>query len=202
MAASSNFIFDGKKSKLERCTLGASLPDPYWCDQYNHGEGKEIVWWLDFRAAASEHKGEIIAPTIDIDGLPVTLSSWKQLARTSVQWKKPINPATDERYGLTYVFDHQLITACTVEFRSRRRNRFKVLVEGRDARRKRFSIEAMIPFQGVRVGATTNETASQIESRLGEILDLAELKAGPLQADGANYDSGVGMASMSFEPVL
>ncbi|NQU37520.1 MAG: hypothetical protein HQ526_08015 [Actinobacteria bacterium] len=101
---------------------------------------------------------------------------------------------------MTYVYDHNLITQATVEIGSRRLNKFRVSVTGKDDEGQSFDISAPLPFEGVHVSASDRDSAAIIKARLSEVLDISNLSASRFTLDGNKYNSGVEMATMSFKP--
>ena len=200
MPARSTFKLDGHRFAFKSCSIMAYLGDPYWCDKYNNGAGKELSWGMEFCADSINLNDEFVAPQIDIDALPVDLKNWHQLSGVSVKGVKPINPRTEERYGMVYMYGHNQITKCTIHIRSRRLSRFRVSVSGRDEEGHTFEVDASVPFWGVRVGASEHDSAKTVTARLSDVLDVSNLTASRFKLRGHRYDSGVEMASMVFKP--
>ena len=73
--------------------ISAVLPDPYWCDTYNQGRGKDMVWEI-FLYYEDDLPIEFRA------GLGIKVNSWEEIDGFSTKWDKPINPILREGYGM------------------------------------------------------------------------------------------------------
>ena len=101
------FVFDGREYILARAEIVGVLPDPYWCDTYNKGLGKSFSWSISFETIPEEIDDDNISPQVDFDNLGiVNVLDWQDLVGTSVAWSEPIDSQTNQRYGMTYLYDH------------------------------------------------------------------------------------------------
>ncbi|MFO0820553.1 MAG: hypothetical protein U1A77_21580 [Pirellulales bacterium] len=184
------FKFNGHEFPVAHARLSASLADPVWCDQCNKGAGKALSWSLELEADEREVNGDLIAPSIDINDLPITPKSWPELAGQSAEWHTPLRPETGDRYGMTYVWDHKLIREAKVSIGRRDGLCFQVSVEGASEEGEEFRVQAEAPFTGVQVHFSGADTAESVIARLALVLDTSSLQPGPFKTNRAKYNAG------------
>jgi hypothetical protein len=186
----SQFQFDGHSFAIETAKLFAHLNDPVWCDKCNQGKGKELSWGIEIQAAYGEVDDEVSAPSVEIDDLAISPKNWAELSGIVSQWKTSIRPETDDRYGMTYVWDHSLISSCKVEIGERNGDSFAVTVVGNNEEQKHFRISANVRFAGIDVYFSGAENAASVAARLAESVDISNLTPSPFHSTGAKYNAG------------
>lgn len=197
MSNHSTLVFDGHDFRIVQADIVAAIGDPYWCDTYNHGNEKTISWSIRFLTETDDEG--LLAPSVDFDALEIVVPNWHNLTGYQAKWTQPINKATDERYGLTYVYDHQLITAGNLEIVEREGDLFHVLATGENEDGQTFSIDAWARFLGISVRGSECDTDDTIRNRLKQFIDDANLRGSAFQLKG-KYESGVRMGESFFTP--
>jgi hypothetical protein len=199
MPHTSKFTFDGRQYQITNAEILAAIGDPYWCDTFNKGKGKTISWGIRFQTETDEEDdddGDMPHPNVDFDGLQIRVKNWYDLAGYEAAWDKPINPETDQRYGMTYVFDHQLISTGRLQIASRKGTEFRIVASGQNEEGQQFSIDAPAVFKGIYVRGSERDSDDTIRARLKQHMDDTNLVGTPFKLD-VKYDSGV-MAGQSF----
>jgi hypothetical protein len=197
----SRMVFDGTAYAIDHADIVAALPDPYWCDTYNKGKGKALSWSIRFEAKEKVLDDEPRSPNVEFNGLDfLKIKDWHDLVGTSVTWSKPVNETTGERYGTTYVFDHQLIMTGKLEITRRKGTVFSVVASGVNEESQKFEIDAPAKFTGVYVRASGKDNKKTIQSRLLEHLTLDNLRPAPMEFR-QKYESGVKMGSAFYTPI-
>lgn len=205
-ANAGRMVFDGREYEISEAQISAVLLDPYRHDTGGRGgkrsEGESLSWSIRFETKKQEVDGEKISPHVDFDGLRnLKIANWHDLAGLSMSWSEPINDETGERYGLTYVWDHQLITKCNLRIKNREGTKFRVIATGENERGDSFSIDAPATFAGVRVDASGKDSDETVRARIAKQLSLANLKAGALEfRTDDKYEDGMKMGSAMFAP--
>src|SRR5262249_53268359 len=149
----------------------AAISDPYWCDTYNNGQGKSISWSISFKTKTSDD--ELSPANVDFDVLPIRVKNWHDLVGYKIQWIDPINPETDDRYGLTYVYDHQLISNGSIQITRRDGTRFHIVASGKNEEGQQFTINAAAEFKGIYVHGSETDSDETIRARLKQYIDDA-----------------------------
>lgn len=186
----SQFQFDGHSFAIKTAKLFAQLNDPVWCDKCNGGKGKELSWAIDVQAEDGEVDDEVIAPSAEIIDLAISPKNWMELSGIVSQWKTAIRPETNDRYGMTYVWDHSLISTCKVEIGERNGDSFAVTVVGDNEDQQHFRISANARFAGIHVYFSGADNAASVAERLAESEDISNLTPSPFQSTGAKYNAG------------
>lgn len=197
---SPQFQFDGHSFTIKSARIFAHLNDPVWCDQCNGGKGKKLMWCIAFESEDSEVDDEVIAPTVDIDDLAISPSNWTALSGIQSRWETSIRPETKDRYGMTYVWDHSLISSCRVEFGERTGDSFAVVIAGENEDRKRFEVSACVPFTGIDVYFSRAETAESVAARLATFLDISNLTPSQYFSTMAKNDASYNAGYAVFVP--
>lgn len=197
MPSKSEFTFDGHEYQVVDAQIVAAIGDPYWCDTYNNGQGKSISWSISFETETDDD--ELSPPNVDFDVLPIRVKNWHYLVGYETQWTDPINAETDDRYGLTYVYDHQLISNGSIQIKKRDGARFQVVASGQNEEGQQFTINAAAEFKGIYVRGSEKDTDETIVDRLRQYIDDANLTGTPFKLDH-NYDSGVRMGQSFYSP--
>lgn len=193
----SRLVFDGVDYQIAHAEISGYLPNPEQSDVRN----KSLQWSIYVEAAGkADNEGGETAPHVDFDGLDsLKVKDWQNLTGASVLWTEPINDKTNNRYGLTYVWDHQLITKSTLKIVSRKGTQFRVVSSGENERGQRFAIDATVEFTGIRVEGSDKDNDVTVKARLSQHVSLANLKAQPYKMDLQLDPLKVGHAM--FEPV-
>lgn len=197
MPSTSQFKVDGHEYQIVNAHIVAAIGDPYWCDTYNNGQGKSISWSISFETETDDN--ELSPANVDFDVLPIRVKSWHDLVGYETQWTDPINPETDERYGLTYVYDHQLISNGSIRITNRDGTIFQVVASGQNEEGQQFTINAAAEFKGIYVRGSENDTDETIRARLKQYIDDTNLTGTPFELDH-KYDSGVRMGQSFYSP--
>lgn len=202
LSGSGHLIFDGNNYEVGRAEIRGHLADPYWCDTYNKGRGKQLGWSIRFEAVEREIDGERLSPSIDFDGLPpLKVSNWPDLTEMSVTWSTPTKGKTNDRYGLTYLFDHQLIVQGSLKIVSRDGIRFRVVASGKNEEGQTFSIDAPAEFVGIYVEGTEKDNDRAIRDRLSKQIAVEHLIPGKLEFDHEiKYENGAAFGQVHFKP--
>lgn len=206
MQKATQFVFGGDEYKIVQAQIYASIGDPYWCDTYNQGEGKAISWSISFETEteniepeSESDEDELLPPNVDFDGIPVEINNWHELVGYQAKWKEPINKATGERYGMVYVYDHQLISNGRVRITGRDGTKFQVVASGQNETGERFQIDAPAEFTGIYVNGSEYDTNDSIRARVAKYIDDSNLRGTSFKLEG-KYQSGVRMGSCFFSP--
>jgi len=197
MLNASQFIFDGHQYRIKKAEIVGSIGDPYWCDTYNEGRGKSITWAICFDTETDDD--ELPPPHVDFDALQINAKNWCNLVGYRERWSAPINPSTDDRYGLTYMYDHQLITSGDIQIMSRDETRFHIVATGQNEEGQQFSINALAEFKGISVRGSERDTDAAIRARLKQYIDDTNLIGTPFTLD-YEYDSGIRMGESLYSP--
>ena len=197
MPRKSEFVFDGREYQIVKAEITAAIGDPYWCDTYNHGKGKSISWFILFETESNDD--ELSPPSVDFDGIQIDVKNWHDLVGYQTQWSDPINPNTDDRYGMTYVYDHQLISRGHIQITGRNGAKFQVVASGQNEGGERFAINAPAEFIGIYVRGSENDNDETIRVRLKQYLDDFNLTGAPFTL-GHKYVSGVRMGESFYNP--
>ncbi len=193
----STIAFDGRDYRIVSAKIFASIGDPYWCDTYNHGKGKPISWSIRFETESDDK--ELAPPNIDFEGIQITGRNWHDLRGYESHWSDPINSETGERYGMTYVYDHQLIRKGNVQISARDGVRFHVNASGQNEEGQHFAIDAPAEFAGIYVNGSEPDTDETIRDRLLTYIDDDNLTGTPFRLNHT-YDSGVQMGQSFYRP--
>ena len=184
------FQFDGHSFAIKTALLSAHLNDPVWCDKSNRGQRKELSWALAIEAYEAEVNDEVIAPSVAIDDLAISPTNWTELAGIVTQWTTAIRRETDDRYGMTYVWDHSLISACKVEIGERSGDSFAITVAGVNEVQEHFQISAIARFAGIHVYFSGADNAASVAERLATSVDISNLIPSSFRSTGAKYNAG------------
>lgn len=199
--------FADQQPSYIRGHISAVLPDPYWCDTYNQGRGKDMIWEIclyysdylsiDFRA-----------------GLGIKVNSWEEIDGFSTKWDKPINPVLREGYGMAAysegVIDrHGWINQGEVAISRISPLQFRIQAEGVSEYGPKFTLDDTVEFKKVVVNASGLEDQAMVEARLAESLTLQNLKLESFEllyrpnSDAMQtYGSGVQMATAIYLPAI
>ncbi len=182
-SAPSRFTFDGIDYEVAKAEITAAVAD-------SNGEGYKLYWGIEFVSVDREVEGDFISPCIDFSLQP-NIANWHDLAGVKMQWSTPINPETDARYGLTYVYDHQLISSGSLEITSRDGDLFRIVASGQNEEGQKFEIDAPARFIGIFVRGTKSDNERTIQERLSRLIDASDLQGSrfELDADGKVGDS-------------
>jgi hypothetical protein len=197
MPNTSQFTFDGHAYQIVKAEITAAIGDPYWCDTYNHGKGKSISWFILFETESDDD--ELFPPSVDFDGIQIDVKNWHDLVGYQTQWTTPINPNTDDRYGMTYVYDHQLISRGHIQITGRDGAKFHVVASGQNEWGEGFAINAPAEFMGIYVRGSEIDNDETIRVRLKQYLDDVNLTGTPFKLSH-KYDSGVRMGESFYSP--
>jgi hypothetical protein len=197
MPNTSKLTFDGHEYRIVKAQIVAAISDPYWCDKYNKGQGKSISWSISFETKTDD--AELSPPNVDFDGIQIDVKNWHDLVGYQTQWKDAINAETDNRYGMTYVFDHQLISNGRVHVTARDRTKFQIVASGQNEEGQRFTIDAPAEFMGIYVRGSENDSDETIRARLKHCIDDVNLVGTPFKLDH-KYDSGIRMGKSFYSP--
>ena len=195
---------------IEKATISGTISDPYWCDTYNGGLSRGLLWSVDVDAKGQEVDGEFWQPRIYHESLQFPIRHWMDLAGQSVRWNTPFNEATGEPNGGVYVFGHEDIVWATLSFLHREGNTFQLHWEGacnifwndEYGETVPFSLDAMASFTGIRVLGSEADNDETMRERLALYLDPDDFIQRPIETTGNQYESGVEMIQTLFEPRL
>ena len=197
MPTESQFIFDGHEYQIKNAQIVAAIGDPYWCDTYNNGNGKSISWSISFDTTSDND--DLSPPNVDFDGININVKNWHDLVGYKTKWSDSINSETDDRYGMTYVYDHQLISNGSVQISARRGADFQIIASGQNEEGQRFTINAPAEFKGIYVHGSENDTDESIRKRVKQQIDDSNLTGSPFKLEH-KYGSGVKMGQSFYNP--
>lgn len=197
MPTPSKFVFDGHEYRIVTGQITASIGDPYWCDTYNDGNGKAIAWSIHFSTESDDE--ELSPPNVDFDGIQIDVPNWHDLVGYSTRWGDAINIETDDRYGMVYVYDHQLISNGSVQITARDGKSFLVEATGQNEQGQRFTIVSPAEFMGIYVRGSEKDSDETIRARLKQYLDDVNLTGTPFMLEH-EYGSGVKMGQSFYFP--
>lgn len=202
------FTLDGVIFGIESATLAASVPDPYWCDTYNDGEGKELSWQLDVRMEEVEVDDAPWEPSIYHHSLLLPVRRWMEIEGQTITWVTACDPETDEPNGGFYVWEHEDIPRAVLRFLTRNGTGFQLSWEGecnvfwdeRFGENVPFRLQTVASFTGVLIHGSERDTAETMRQRLSQFLDPDDFIQGPVERGTHCYQTGVGMVSCVFKP--
>lgn len=157
-----------------------------------------ISWSIGFETE-SDNEDEFPPPHVDFDGIEISVKNWHNLVGYEAAWDKPINAQTDERYGMVYVYDHQLISDGRVHITGRNGTEFRIVASGKNEEGQTFSIDAPAVFKGIYVRGSERDSDETIRARLREQIDDTNLIGTPFKLD-FKYDSGVKAGTSFYSP--
>lgn len=195
---SPRYVFAGRAHEIGRGRIVASLADPYWCDQYNQGQGKQLAWSIAFDAKSKT--GTPVPPTLEFHGMDVEVNDWRRLVGYKAKWNDAINPNTGQLYGMAFRKEHLNISKGSVEVVDRDGTRFHVVAQGEDEEGQPFEIDGWAEFQGIYVRGSERDTHETILARLQAKIATTNLSGSPFKLNGAKYNSGVRMGDAFFRP--
>lgn len=197
MASASKLVFDGREYKITKGEIVAALGDPYWCDTYNGGKGKSLGWSIEFETDSNDL--DFPSPSVSFDGIQVDIKNWHELVGYQNQWTDAINSETDDRYGLIYVYNHQLISDGRIQIVARDRAKFRIVASGQNEEGQRFTVDGIADFKGIYVHGSEKDSEATIRARLRQYLNDENLTGSPFELDH-KYDSGVKMGRAFYSP--
>ncbi|MEM8984481.1 MAG: hypothetical protein AAGC71_15725 [Pseudomonadota bacterium] len=167
---------------IASATLTAGLPDPYWCDTYNNGHGKDLRWRLEIRAQETQVDDDYWAPVLYVEHLAFPTRDWCQLETQEYVWDQPFDKYTSEPNGGFYVFEHANIGKGRLRFVGRDGRRFAVRWDGlcdihwnaTFGSDVAFSLAAQPTFTHVFVDGSERDTSATLRARLDTFLNVAD----------------------------
>ena len=203
----SEFTFGDNSYKIKSAVITGRLADPYWCDTYNRGKGKELAWFFIFEAKRrrDDKEDDDKPPQVQLDGdLGIQVASWKDLEGVMVKWKHPINKRSGERYGMTWDYYHAFICKGQLAVGHRTGTRFYVEASGIDENNAAFTINANARFTGITVHGSEHDTDETVRERLARHISLQSLCVAPFELfdheDMPPGDNGVRIGCAHFQP--
>jgi len=192
------YRFDGAEYAIRRATCGGTICDPYWCDTYNGGRGKELFWWFEMEVECADPYEP--APSVNFDGVFIECSNWVQLVGKSVEWSSAIEASRETRYGWTTTYDCSMVVRGRLQIVERNSCVLRVIAQGEDEWENAFEIDANYRFEGIDVRGTERDDDASFRERLSQFLSLDHLAQQPIEQRG-RYESGVQMAECRFLPI-
>lgn len=186
------------------------MPDPYWCDTYNNGQGKGLGWSLEISSPQTEVDDDFWAPFITIERAGFPARDWRALEGQDYVWNSPVDEATGEANGTLYVFEHADISKAHLHFGRREGLKYHVRLTGlcdvhyddTYGADVALSVSATVEFSSIVVAGSERDTAETLRARLSEHVNIDDFEQGELLVNEHTYDSGVGMTSCEFTPRL
>jgi hypothetical protein len=202
------FLLGDREFSISEATLTAVLPDPYWCNEYNDGEGKALCWAIDVQAAGREIDGHKWAPHAYHESLQMKVRRWHDIAPRAIAWQDEYDDETDEWNGGFYVFEHLGIRQSMLRLKNRRGATFELEWDGRCGVQfdKRygddvgFSIRTDVQFTGVKANGSGRDDLRSFQKRLADYLDPGDFFQGEFKSLDYTYESGVGITECLFAP--
>lgn len=199
MPETSRLILDGYEYQIVEAEIVAAISDPYWCDTHNSGHDRSICWGIHIETDSDDDDRP--PPSVEFNWFQGEFKNWHELAGYQSKWTEPINPDTGKRYGLIYVYDHQLITSGGIRITTRNGSRFHIVATGQNEEGQILSIDAPADFKGIYVHGSESDSDESIRSRLRKYIDDVNLSGTPFLLEG-KYDSGIGRGESFFSPIL
>lgn len=193
---------------VAKATLSAALPDPYWCDTYNRGQGKRLILGLDVTVEPRIFEEELWGPHFYHETLTFPGRDWRSLAGQRFSWDQPWDAETDEANGGVYVWEHADIPRAELVFGQRDGFDFELMWSGvcnvfwdkaDFGEFVPFSLSAKARFTHVDVQGSAADDAGALRARLGAYLNPEDFSQGDLK-EGAAYQNRVRMLSCKFTP--
>lgn len=202
-------ILKDRSFVIERATVSATIPDPYWSRKYNPGGDPRLFWCLDVKAKPEDHDGEILEVLVYHENLHFPIRRWTEVAGQLVEWSAPYDEDSGEPNGGFYVFEHAAIHRARLRFGERDGVRFRFGWEGvcdvfwdeEHWQEVPFAASDWADFTGVTVRASESDTPESMRHRLAQYLDVRDFVQGPFIRGRHCYEDGVGMADTLFTPV-
>jgi hypothetical protein len=196
-----------RRFQIATAKITGAISDPYWCDKYNGGKGKELTWEIEVETKGRMFDGESWRPNLG-HSMVLPVRRWIDLEGQSRSWKVAVDRKTGEPNGSFYVFEHADIPRATLTFGRRKGNAFRIDWDGEchvhwsEPYRKNvpFFLTALATFDGVDVHGSERDDKTAFRDRLGEYLDADDFRAGPIRRDEHEYKNGVRLASVHFPP--
>ncbi|MEL7538157.1 MAG: hypothetical protein AAFM91_13985 [Pseudomonadota bacterium] len=193
---------------IESAQLTAGLPDPYWCDTYNQGDGKKLRWRLKVCAEGMDVDDTFWPPSILINDFPLRGRNWRDLEDREYALGGPDNERSAEFSGSVFVFQHGSIRNARLKFVGRDSTVFSIRCAGlcdiyfdeQYDRNIAFCLAAAPRFSGITVAGCERDTLATLRSRLDQYLNVSDFNQGEIQIGRRPYDSGVGTVSCRFTP--
>jgi len=193
---------------VEKADISAQINDPYWCDKYNHGSGKELFWGVSIDMVTRRIEDTGWSPRIYTGRLRFPTRRWTDLAHHTFEWTTPADAVTGESNGGFYVFEHAEIPQAKLQILDRRDNRFHLLWTGlgnvywdkKYWENVPFSTEATAVFGDIFVHGSEKDNDNTMRERFAQYLDPADFTQTPIEFEKHTYESGVKMARAIFKP--
>jgi hypothetical protein len=203
----SHLLLNDRRFQIVAATITGVIADPYWCDKHNGGKGKELKWEIEVETKGRMFDGDLWRPNLG-HSMVLPVRRWIDLVGQSRSWNVPVDRETGEPNGSFYVFEHADMPRATLTFGKRKGNVLRIDWEGKchvhwsEPYRKNvpFSLKAAATFQGVDVHGTERDDKTAFRNRLGEYLDPADFRAGPIRLSEHKYKNGARLASIHFTP--
>ena len=193
----SSIIFDGNEFPVTRARIWAKIPDPYWCDRYNQGNGKSILWTVELATKQPANTEDLMPPILELDLMPSGLRNWHELVGHVEKWSTP-----NTSHASIFVYDHQSISKGEFKILERDGAKFRVVGNGIDLEGNQLEFSVVAEFEGVWVDGSGNDSQESIDARLEQYLDIGNFQNSRFKLAEEEYTSGVKMGHAFFKPRL
>jgi hypothetical protein len=202
------FRLDDHEFPIKKASLWAELNDPYWCNEFNAGDGRDLMWAIDIHADRSKVPFKYPIPHVYHHAIRFQIQQWTQLSGQSQSWDSPIDDVTGEPNGSFVIREHGDIFESELSIGDRDDHSFQVQWNGLCDRHwesdgssdAEFSIEAKVVFTEVIVRGNEKDTKESFRQRLAEHLNPDDFVQQEIHRNNHRYQSGILMADCHFVP--
>ncbi|MCA9217559.1 MAG: hypothetical protein KDB27_31035 [Planctomycetales bacterium] len=190
------FSVDDDEFQVDEATLTGILPDPYWCDTYNKGNGKAMFWYLTIKAKEQLIDGDLESPMLLHQNVPLVHQNWRSVGNDTFTWN-----ASDDVDAHLYTFESDVVAVGELRFGKREGLNVPIRWQGEtETFCSTFSVETQVIFTGIKVRGSERDTDGTTRARLASCFDISNLVQNDLRVEDFAYESGVRVAMSLFVP--
>jgi hypothetical protein len=202
------FRLDDHEFPIKKALLWAELNDPYWCDEFNEGNARDLMWAIDIYADRSKVLFKYPIPHVYHHAIQFEIQRWTELSGQTQSWDNPIDEATGEPNGSFVVREHGDILESELTIGERDGQSFQVQWNGLCDRHwesngrseAEFSIDTKVLFTEVIVRGNEKDTKESFCQRLAEYLNPDDFIQQEIHRNNHRYQSGILMSDCHFVP--
>jgi len=196
------FKIKDRKFDIYEAKISVTIQDPYWFKKYGSEFDHKYFWSISVSTEEQEFDDYCWEPSASHDEILLPIRNWYELENTTLEWQEP--------KGNFYVFGHENIYESQLIIGQRKENRFKLNWKGlcdihwneEYSERVPFEIECEAEFTGLGANASEKDTDASVLNRVHQYLDTENLKQYSIDHKTHKYQSGVGIASSRFSPIV